>query len=921
MPFGNFIIAEPDTKEVKEKTNFTGYDYMIKFNVPYKNRVTYPIPAGELFEDVCEQAGVEVGSTSFVNSNYMILGNPFTNNEDCRTVVSNIAQLAGGFAKIGRDNKAYIKSLKNISSLLKVKDVNAMTVKDLNATLVKLVSSKRDNADEALDGNNYLEDFSKNNQWGEINSLILKVSGTEGENTTIQDENSIAKNGLTEVIIEDNYFLINQAEREKVINPLWDSLKGIKYLPFKTEYYGYPYLDSGDLIYIQDTKDKGYISYVFNHTFTFNGGYSGKLETPAMTKTQTAYKNTMNGKTKFRQIERRIDKINGVILDVIEEQTETSQKLTQVEQTVDGITQEVDAKYDYIRNIEQANEIKLENTVEGEGYVTEFKIKGSTLNFKYLAPSNELVPSNTLVPLGGHFTIVCDKQSRSNMSNEAVSVDIILDEPLRNLGEVYDELNIVDGKTTVIRRIGVNEDLSLYVLDNETTETLKNTILTTFEGDTYIYIKEYTGLSYTAKYMIKNDYSDKFITKMEANSKIEAKADSIELSVNKKLESYSTTEETEAFVKLETDKITETVSKNYATKNELSEERSERIQTANEITQTVSTKVGKDEVISEINQSAEAVTINANKVNLSGYVTATNLKTAGKTTINGSNITTGTIDASRVNVTNINANNIKSGTIDASKVNVTNINASNIKSGTITGRTISGGKITGTQITNGNNFKVDADGNMNCSNANITGGKLKINGGTEVNPNMEIYNGGYSTKILPEHVFMKINDGGLYINTYDANKHAYIYADSTGGKITLGGKTAADITLNSGTNPTITCYGEVQAIEHTYLSLEEKKKNIKEFNETVLGMIKNSQIYSFNYKIEENTQKKHIGFIIGDNYRTPKEIISQSGNSVDNYSMTSILWKAIQEQQEIIENLTRRLEKLEAIQNEKDNIQ
>ena len=70
----------------------------------------------------------------------MILGNPFTNNEDCRTVLSNIAQLAGGFAKIGRDNKVYIKVLKNISNLLTVGYVNAMTLEELNLTLIKALS-------------------------------------------------------------------------------------------------------------------------------------------------------------------------------------------------------------------------------------------------------------------------------------------------------------------------------------------------------------------------------------------------------------------------------------------------------------------------------------------------------------------------------------------------------------------------------------------------------------------------------------------------------------------------------------------------------------------------------------------------------------------------------------------------------------
>ena len=152
---------------------------MVKFNVPYKNRVTYPIKASELLADLCDQVGLEIGNTDFVNADYMILGNPFTNNEDCRTVLSNIAQLAGTFAKIGRDNKVNIVSLKNIANLLTVKYVDAMTVKELNLTEVKVLSGEGDNADETLDGMNYFEDFSKNEQWGGLNSLVLEVSNFE----------------------------------------------------------------------------------------------------------------------------------------------------------------------------------------------------------------------------------------------------------------------------------------------------------------------------------------------------------------------------------------------------------------------------------------------------------------------------------------------------------------------------------------------------------------------------------------------------------------------------------------------------------------------------------------------------------------------------------------------------------------------
>ena len=82
----------------------------------------------------------------------------------------------------------------------------------------------------------------------------------------------------------------------------------------------------------------------------------------------------------------------------------------------------------------------------------------------------------------------------------------------------------------------------------------------------------------------------------------------------------------------------------------------------------MSAKVGGNEIISRINQSPEAITIQASKVNLTGYVTFTNLSTPGQTTIDGGNITTGTIDASTVTVSNINASNITSGTLSAARI-------------------------------------------------------------------------------------------------------------------------------------------------------------------------------------------------------------------------------------------------------------
>lgn len=77
-------------------------------------------------------------------------------------------------------------------------------------------------------------------------------------------------------------------------------------------------------------------------------------------------------------------------------------------------------------------------------------------------------------------------------------------------------------------------------------------------------------------------------------------------------------------------------------------------QTTDGLTFTVGQKVDKDSIISTINQSAEAVTIDANKISLKGVVTADSLAGNGTTTINGANIMTGTLSVDSLKSNNAN---------------------------------------------------------------------------------------------------------------------------------------------------------------------------------------------------------------------------------------------------------------------------
>lgn len=213
------------------------------------------------------------------------------------------------------------------------------------------------------------------------------------------------------------------------------------------------------------------------------------------------------------------------------------------------------------------------------------------------------------------YKIIVDKQPSSNPSSEKKEYIINIEE-LRIKGNVYDSLNIEMDRTYVTRRLSLSQFGVLSVLDEPKIEELTEVNIKLFEGDNYIYLMDMQGNKFYAEYLIKNDFNDIYATKNEMNSSISQTAQSIELSVNQKLEGYSTKEEMNSSISQTAQSITSTVNKKFKDYSTTEEMQSKITQTANSINSEVSKKVGKSEIISRINQSAETIKINANKISL-----------------------------------------------------------------------------------------------------------------------------------------------------------------------------------------------------------------------------------------------------------------------------------------------------------------
>ena len=513
----------------------------------------------------------------------------------------------------------------------------------------------------------------------------------------------------------------------------------------------------------------------------------------------------------------------------------------------------------------------LDITTSGEsdvGYVELHNINGSepitiqvhpiNTDLKNLYPHETLYPGATLYP---HNSIV---RFTNVDTSEVFDYEIPTDLLYLN-SDTYDTfmLDYDERICQVVHKVGINGQGQKYALPSPVIETFTYPFIMLTTGDTYtIELVGITSGYLFVRLMAANIYTTQFATRSEVSQTADA-------------------------IRLE-------VARDYATKDLMY---SEIQQTADSINLEVGKKVGKTEVISSINLTPETIKINANHVDLQGYTTFTDLATSGRTTINGSNITTGTIDGNVANITNINASSINTGTLNGNNVNITNLNASNITSGTFSANRISGGTI------NGNNVSM-----TNLSASNISGGSL-----TTGQINYNYYNNGwhffrvgqsYAQNPYVSALNVAYGFGGIsfrnsntadnsgsekaWIKTIDANGVLYIDGNNGvninnvrfydnyvhAGNLSLGGNFLTsdngDLHINTKVKSGHTYYVYVNGtrVGGSPGSDRKIKKNINELKDndldTLVKEVKELPIYKYDYKKEYSDFEDNLGIIIQD---------------------------------------------------------
>lgn len=352
--------------------------------------------------------------------------------------------------------------------------------------------------------------YFQNFKWGE-KIKITRVSYEDG----IQSFKNGDTTGNTIHISQDNMFIVDQEQ----IDNIYNQINGLEVYSFEGDSIIDPAWDIGDLLIIDNKK------VIFQGSADFGGKWKASINSKIQCKSKeetTTRKSSQ--KTINRRVESSISQIDGKITQLAEQTTEHEEKITQVEQDVDGLKQKVSQVADLTREIKGMKTITLENCVEGE--LLELHVYGNNTVFKYQVLRDDLYLSNDLI-LGKDKSILII----TDENNNSTEYDLLIPGVLRQNGTTCDEYILQNGTAKIIRRI--NDDGT--VKDTEVEENIGELKILLEEGTNTIEIKDFNA-EIKVKWAIKSDFTDVFTTKVEMSSSAEQTSEKIMTEVNKKVD-------------------------------------------------------------------------------------------------------------------------------------------------------------------------------------------------------------------------------------------------------------------------------------------------------------------------------------------------------------------------------------------------
>lgn len=523
ISLGKFITTDVEPGDTTLINKVSSMDYMLKANIQYETKLDYSskkVTILDVLEEASSNAGLELATKEFANSDFIVDSNQFEVDAIIRQVFQAVAGISGTFAKIRSDNKLYFITPKLIDSKkYTVKEVHKMLVADLNKLKVRtitndlkvlgiekestkqvdemLVKSMNNIAVKRLTTNINEPSLEKQSDYTElvlkrnthpINVVSIGMSQVEGENITLRDEESIAEDGENFLTINDNPFAYTQEKREQLIVALYEKVKGFSYTAYELKGQCKPYSETGDPIWVLDADGAITSSFLFRFTYKSPNGLESEMSAPSIIKSTVEYQNVPSDLERIRRTEIIVDKQQGTIDAIIDKQTEDGSKINSLQANADETTDTISKIIEDYQ--EQIAQLKLTidgltNTVSTKGGGNIFSYSKENWNESITEYTNTDLKQNSISGLGYELVIGTTKQ------------EVQLKNGIYTISFLYKNINNLDNAKVIIN----GESFNLEYTNNKWKEFEKtinvtaNTISISFVTDTNnaIYITDLMG--------------------------------------------------------------------------------------------------------------------------------------------------------------------------------------------------------------------------------------------------------------------------------------------------------------------------------------------------------------------------------------------------------------------------------------------
>lgn len=140
------------SNKTSRSISFKGSDRSVKFDTPHtESGISYPISLGNYLKCICNNVGVELFSSAFPLSDYILIEAPnIKDGASEREVVARIAELGGAIAQITRDGKLKISAPEDTGIVMKRHRFQSLSLENAYGPVDSVILSRSPQQDEVV---------------------------------------------------------------------------------------------------------------------------------------------------------------------------------------------------------------------------------------------------------------------------------------------------------------------------------------------------------------------------------------------------------------------------------------------------------------------------------------------------------------------------------------------------------------------------------------------------------------------------------------------------------------------------------------------------------------------------------------------------------------------------------------------------